>query len=143
MERRKGMKEMGELSDFERTLESGPCACCCHDAPGTKHMMSCCAYTYQPRAEAEAMALKIRTNREEQPKCPACGSETEVVEYIYCTAIQPRETRLCAACDRKFMVFEDLGHDNLLIWNDENPLEVPFSEFIEEKFEERRRQRMH
>ena len=42
------------------TKEAGPCNCSCHDSPGPLHFMACCAYTYQPRAAAEAEALLIQ-----------------------------------------------------------------------------------
>ena len=38
------------------SLLAGPCSCPCHDHPGTLHFVACCSYTYQPRAQAEAIA---------------------------------------------------------------------------------------
>lgn len=41
-----------------QTAEDGPCSCPCHDNENCIHIVPCCAYTYQQRAEAEAAALK-------------------------------------------------------------------------------------
>lgn len=44
----------------------GPCDCGCHDHRDTMHFMPCCDYTYQPRAQAEAAAKKLRETSGEQ-----------------------------------------------------------------------------
>ncbi len=40
--------------------EDGPCDCGCHDHKGMMCIMPCCAYTYQPRADAEVEARRAR-----------------------------------------------------------------------------------
>lgn len=44
------------------TKEDGPCPCGCHDHRPILHCRPCCAYMYQPRADAEAAAQKAREN---------------------------------------------------------------------------------
>ena len=47
-----------------RGPKDGPCDCLCHDHAQTLHVMACCHYTYEPRAQAEAKAAALRAASE-------------------------------------------------------------------------------
>lgn len=71
--------------------------------------------------------------------CPVCSVKMERADLdSYFTAVKPDYAFYCLTCHRTLLVVTVIGEEDLLIWKDEIPVSYPFTEFLNDKLEERR-----